>query len=178
MDIFTQNKVLKRLTILLALLNIVLIGVFVWKGSFNKPQRKGRPPRPEDFKNGRPPRSEDIQDVSLILKEELHLTEIQVAQLQTLRADFFKQEVVLKATIRATKDSMNELIFNKITDETLVKSLARSISENEYQMELLRIEQAKKLKTICTPEQLEKFNTLVIEIRDYFRPIKQDPEKR
>ena len=103
---------------------------------------------------------------------------MQVSQIQTLRADFFKQEAVLKKTIGAKKDSMNDLIFNKKTDETLVKSLARGIAENEYQMELLRIEQAKMLKTICTSEQLEKFNTLVIEIRDYFRPRNQALEKR
>ena len=35
-----------------------------------------------------------------------------------------------------------------------------------------RYEQAKELKKICTPEQMEKFETLVLEIRDYFKPDK------
>jgi hypothetical protein len=184
MDIFAQNKLLMRLTIVLAILNIASIGVFVWKDfghhpPQNPPQRKGRPPRPEDFKNGQaPPQSEDIQDVAAILEEELHLTKTQVTQIQALRADFFKKEEILKATIRAKKDSMNEAMFNKITDEAFVKSLARSIADSEYLMELLRLEQAKTLKTICTPEQLEKFEQLVLEIRDYFRPINQSPEKK
>ena len=121
---------------------------------------------------------ENSPDIAAVLEKELHLTASQVVQIQALRADFFKKEVLLNATIRAKKDSMNELMFNKITDETLVKSLARSVAENEYLMELLRIEQAKSLKTICTPEQLEQFGKLVIEIRDYFRPLKQAPEKR
>jgi Spy/CpxP family protein refolding chaperone len=196
MDIFTQNKLLIRLIILLALLNVASIGVFVWKDFIKQPhqenaQGNGRPPRPEDFKDGRPPRPEDFkdgrpprpeddgnrppqyngtQDVSTVLEKELHLTKTQVAQLQVLRADFFKKEVQLKASMGMKRDSMNELMFNQTTDETVVKALARGIAENEYQMELLRLQQAQTLKSICTPEQLARFNELVIEIRDYFQP--------
>ena len=72
---------------------------------------------------------------------------------------------------------MNELIFNKDTDSTLVKALAKRVADNEYQMELYRLEQAQQLKAICTPEQLKKFNGLVKEIRDYFRPDNQ-PKRR
>jgi Spy/CpxP family protein refolding chaperone len=187
MDIFTQNKLLIRGAIVLAVLNIASIGVFVWKDFIRSPHPNGqyingRPPRPEDFKDGRPPRPEDFenrppqyngaQDVSTVLEKELHLTTSQVAQIQVLRADFFTKEQVLATSIRAKRDSMNELMFNKLTDETVVKALARGIAEQEYQMELLRLEQAQNLKTICTPEQLERFNDLVKEIRDYFKPNK------
>lgn len=40
-------------------------------------------------------------------------------------------------------------------------------------MELLRFEQAKELKSICNDKQQEKFEKLVKEIRDYFRPDNQ-----
>lgn len=40
-------------------------------------------------------------------------------------------------------------------------------------MELLRFEQAKEMKLICNAEQQEKFEKLVKEIRDYFRPDNQ-----
>ena len=196
MDIFTQNKLLIRLIILLALLNVASIGVFVWKDFIKQPRQEnaqgnrrpprpedfkdGRPPRPEDFKDGRPPRSEEAenrppqyngaQDVSTVLEKELHLTKTQVAQLQALRADFFKKEEALRASIGEKRDAMNELMFNRQTDETVVKALARGIAEDEYQMELLRLAQAQVLKNICTAEQLARFNDLVIEIRDYFQP--------
>jgi Spy/CpxP family protein refolding chaperone len=196
MDIFTQNKLLMRLIILLALLNVASIGVFVWKDFIkhtpqDKERTNGRPPRPEDFKDGRPPRPEDFkdgrpprpedaenrtpqyngsQDVSTVLEKELHLTKTQVEQIQALRTGFFKKEQLLRASMGAKRDSMNELMFNKLTDETVVKALARGIAEDEYQMELLRLEQAQTLKSICTPEQLARFNDLVIEIRDYFQP--------
>jgi Spy/CpxP family protein refolding chaperone len=184
MDIFTQNKLLIRGIIVLAVLNIASIGVFVWKDFIHQPRQdrqniSGHPPRPEDFNDDRPPRPEDaenrppqyktFQDVSTVLEKELHLTPSQVAQIQALRVDFFKKEQVLGTTIRTKRDSMNQLMFNKLTDETVVKALARGIAEQEYQMELLRLEQAQTLKMICTPEQLERFNDLVKEIRDYFK---------
>jgi ribosome biogenesis GTPase A len=68
-------------------------------------------------------------------------------------------------------------MFNKSINDTLILSLAKRVSQNEYKMELLRFEQAKKFKTLCTPEQLEKFNDLVIEIRDYFKPEKEPKRK-
>ena len=37
----------------------------------------------------------------------------------------------------------------------------------------LCFEQAKTLKTICTPDQMKKFESLVIDIRDYFKPRKK-----
>jgi hypothetical protein len=40
------------------------------------------------------------------------------------------------------------------------------------------LEQAQQLKTICTPQQLEKFDKLVIEIRDYFRPDNRPPKNQ
>ena len=185
MDIFTQNKLLIRLIIGLALLNVTSIGVFVWKDFIKPPRQENpqgnrRPPRPEDFKDGRPPRPEDekdrppqyngSQDVSIILEKELQLTKTQVVQLQALREGFLKKEEQLSVSTGAKRDSMNELMFNKTTAETVVKALARGIAENEYQMELLRFEQAQAFKALCTPEQLARFNDLVIEIRDYFQP--------
>ena len=46
-----------------------------------------------------------------------------------------------------------------------------------FKMELLRYEQAQELKAACTPEQQERFQNLVIEIRDYFRPDNQPQRK-
>ena len=72
--------------------------------------------------------------------------------------------------IRSERDSMNLQMFNINTNEEKLKQLALNVSQNEYKMELLRIEQARQLKSICTPKQLEKFSSLVKEIRDYFKP--------
>jgi Spy/CpxP family protein refolding chaperone len=194
MDIFTQKKLLTRVVILLVLINICSIGIFLWKDVARKdlpdhqlyndeykddnrarypapPPRNGRSENEiRNDKNGGPPQNDERQDVAHILEHELGLTQKQAEQIRWIRESFFEKEKILEAIIRGERDSMNIQMFNINTNEEQLKSLAHSVSENEYKMELLRIEQAKQLKGICTLEQLEKLNNLVIEIRDYFRP--------
>lgn len=164
MDIFYQKKLFSRIIVLLVLLNLLTIGFFIWKTYFQH--------EPLLF-----PKNEEYKDVTAILQRELQLSPQQVTQFNTIRERFFEKEVVLKQIIKAEKDSMNVAMFNKVTDDALIQFLAIKISQNEYQMELLRYEQAKELKSVCSPKQQEQFEHLVIEIRDYFRPDNQ-PKKR
>jgi len=161
MDIFAQKKILTRIIILLLVLNIGTMGLYLYKefGHFDKP---------ELF-----PNQKEFRDVSSILKKELNLTTEQTEQIKRLRENVFEKEKELTEVIRAERDSMNVAMFNKNTNEDEVKVLANRISTNEYKMEMIRLEQSKQLKTICTAEQLEKFEKLVLEIRDYFRPDNQ-----
>ncbi len=158
MDIFFRNKLLVRLVFLLVLLNIFSIG-FIWWRSLQGDD--SRPPR------------KSVEEITAILKEELQLTEQQQAQLKVIREDFFRKEIVLSALIRSQRDSMNTEMFNAHTDTVHVKEIAQRVAQNEYQMELYRLAQANQLKTICTPQQLIKFEGLVKEIRDYFQPRKK-----
>lgn len=165
MDIFSKQKLLRQTIILLVLLNLLLVSFFVWK----------------EYKlNHEPllfPKNEAYKDVSSILKKELQLSSYQVQQIDAIRKEYFNKEVQLKQIIKDDKDAMNIEMFNKHTDEVKITFLARRIASNEYQMEILRFQQSKELKAVCTPKQQEKFENLVKEIRDYFRPDNQ-PIKR
>ncbi len=162
MDIFSKSKLLVRAVIALLILNFIAIGIFLWRG-FSHPHM---PP---------PPRS--VQEVSQILKSELNLTDQQAEQINELRKSYFEKENEVLKSLRAGRDSMNAQMFNKDTDEELVMAVAKRISENEYRMEMLRFEQARALKQLCTPDQLLKFEGLLKEIRDYFRPQGPPPRK-
>jgi Spy/CpxP family protein refolding chaperone len=164
MDIFTQRKLLIRTVILLSILNLVLFGIVLWKDFLYKPL-------PQDNK-------ENFRDVTDILKNELNLTDDQVDQMKKLRSVFFEKENEIALIIKSERDSINAAMFNNTTNDELVISLARRVAENDYRMELLRLEQSKEFKSICTPKQLEKFEDLVIEIRDYFRHDNQPKKKR
>ncbi len=163
MDIFAQRKLLIRIVIILIFLNVLSVGVFLCKDIFHKP------PRQEHQK--------EKHDVTDVLKRELNLSEEQFKQFKDVRSSFFEKEKHLSEAIRAERDSMNEAMFNKTTNEEQVKTLAKSIADNEYNMELLRLEQSKQLKTICTPEQMDKFGKLVRDIRDYLRPEPKQDKK-
>jgi Spy/CpxP family protein refolding chaperone len=139
------------------------IGVFLWKDIFREHEM--------------PFQANKNDELVIVLQKELDLSKAQVEQIKKLRADFFSKERALSMNIRSKRDSMNSEMFNKTTDEILVKSLAKRISEGEYQMELLRFEQSQILKTICTPAQLEKFEGLVLEIRDYLKLNNRPPRR-
>ena len=164
MDIFRKNRLLTTIVYLLVLSNVLTLSILAWNLSFAH--------SPLLF-----PKNVAYKDVSGILKKELNLSEKQVAQFNDIRERNFKKQALLKKTIRDEKDAMNQEMFNKNTDALKIQLLAKKISENEFQMEILRFQQARELKAVCTPEQLDKFQDLVLEIRDYFRPDNQ-PKKR
>ena len=163
MDIFIKNKLLTRLVIALILLNIAFIGYYFWQA------RKAGIPN----ENKR-----DFNSVSAILKRELQLSDKQVMELKLLRESFYEKETALSEFIKSQRDSMNQQLFNTPADTLQTIAIAKRVAENEYQMELLRIEQAQQLRSICTETQLVKFQQLTKEIRDYFQPnpkIEQKP---
>ena len=164
MDIFLKNERLTTIVYALVLLNVLTITILVWNLTHVH--------SPLLF-----PRNEAYKDVSGILKKELNLSEKQVAQFDDIRQRNFEKQAILKKTIRDAKDAMNQEMFKKSTDALKIHLLALKISENEYQMEALRFQQAQELKAVCNAEQLDKFQDLVLEIRDYFRPDNQ-PTKR
>jgi Spy/CpxP family protein refolding chaperone len=161
MDIYSEKSFLKRLVYVLVTLNIILISLLLWK----------------EFHHTKKVDPAAFRDVSQVLKQELQLNDEQVVQFKKLRADYYEKEQTLGLVLRAERDSMNQLMFNKNTNEEKVKALALEVSNNEYQMEMIRLDQAKALKALCTPKQLEKFEGLVIEIRDFFRPDNQPGKK-
>ncbi|MEI7484418.1 MAG: periplasmic heavy metal sensor [Ignavibacteriota bacterium] len=159
MDIFSQKKLLVRIIVLLVALNLISIGIFLWKEFSRKPPLHP-PVQTQD---------NDKEDLTPILKRELNLTEEQSEKMKEVRSNYPKKEKAIREILNKERDSLNAEAFKKNPDEELIKSLARRISDSEYQVELLRYEQAKELKAICTPEQREKFEDLVKEIRDYLR---------
>jgi Spy/CpxP family protein refolding chaperone len=160
MDIFTQNKLLVRVISILTALNIALIGAFLWKDFFH------RPPRPE---KGNFERINETRDISKVLERELKLTHEQVDAIRKIRDEYEQKENDVEASIKAERDSVNNVMFNAVTNEEMIRLLARRIAENEFKMEILRFDQAKEIKSVCNPEQLEKFEKLIRELRDYLK---------
>lgn len=144
----------------LILLNIFSIGLFWWE-------------RRDRHRVNEPVSSRMKDNSAMILKEKLGLNENQAEALVRLRENYFLKEEQITAIIRSQRDSMNAIMFHPGGDTTILKGIASRVAANEYQIEVLRIEQASKLKVICTEEQLLKFQNIIKEIRDYFQPKKK-----
>ena len=155
MDIFSKNKFLIRVIFVLIIFNLFSTG-YIWQTMKKRPNRDQ-------------PKQEKVNTTNL-LKDKLHLTEAQVKEINRIRDDFTQKEEKLILVIKAQRDSMNIAMFNEISDNEYLKRIARQLVENQYQMELYRIEQAQQFKSVCTKEQLTDFQNLVIDIRDFFQP--------
>lgn len=155
MDIFSKNKFLVRVIFVLIFLNLFSTG-YLWRNMNKRPNRNQ--PKPEKV------------NTANLLKDKLHLTDQQVTEINRIRDDFTQKEEKLILLIKAQRDSMNLEMFSETTDSVQLKRIARQLVENEYQMELYRIEQAQQFKNVCTKEQLTEFQNLVIDIRDFFQP--------
>lgn len=158
MDIFSKSKYQARIIIILLAINVFTI-VF-WGIQLKASDEDAKPRR-------------DAKDAMLILKNKLNLTAQQEEKFSLIREDFFKKEQALSSLIKQQRDSMNAIMFNEKTDLQLVKDIAKRVSDNNYKMEIYRVEQSQQLKEICTSEQLKKFEELVREIKDYFKPEKK-----
>ncbi len=158
MDIFTRNKFLLRIILVLIFLNLFSIGYLWWQkseGPEDRQPRKGK------------------DNPKQILREKLHLTREQETAIVQLRADYAGKEEAINQVIKSERDSMNQMMFHTDADTASLKRIARRVAENEFLVELYRIEQAQHLKEICTPEQLKEFEHLVINIRDFLQPKKK-----
>ena len=158
MDIFSQNKLLIKSILFLVILNLGSITFFTI--------RELRPPQEKEFR----PNDNRKKDLASVLKKELNLTDRQVVQFNEIRDQNATKKSKLKEIINQDKDLLNVEMFNKNCDDQKILAIARKIGDNEYRIELSKINQSKQLKAICNPKQLEKLEELVKEIRDYFRP--------
>lgn len=158
MEIFKQNQLLKRIIFVLVTLNLVLIALILFGPSKNDRQRG----------------EGNNEKLILTLKKELLLTNEQCERMRIIRKSFFEKESNLRTIIRNEKDSMNGFIFSDRVNISRANACAIKISNYTYEMESLRIRQAQELMTICNPDQRKKFNLLNREIKDYFKPIKNN----
>jgi len=164
MDFFSQKMFFIRAIFFLVILNLITVGFLLWKSLYSH--------EPLLF-----PKNETYKNITGVLQKELKLNDYQVNKLNQIREHYYFKEIILKRKIKNFKDEMNIEMFNSSSDDAKIISLAKQIADGEYQMELLRYKQAKELKSICTSAQQEKMESLVKEIRDYFRPDNQ-PTKR
>lgn len=172
MDIIQQNRTLWRLVLGLAVVNLSILGLVLYKQlQAQHPQSAVTATVQEQ-----PAPQESVQ-LSDVLKDELQLSQEQCQNIDRLRSEYRVKERDLAAQIRQERDSMNASMFHAQTDDALVRSLARRVADNEFAMEMLRYEQAQAFKQLCTAEQAQKFEELMKDIRDYFRPSSRNDKR-
>ena len=143
MNTITKNKWFLFLLGFLFLANIALLLSFFVFGE------KGN-----SYKNTR-----NAQQASL--SKELLLNKQQDDAFSKLKEEHFKVMKPLWAEIRQTKDSLYRQLNNPSLDDSAITAFTDRIAAKNKIADELMFRHFKELRKICTPEQQQKFDTLI-----------------
>jgi protein CpxP len=144
----SRNKPLIFIIAVLLLTNIAVLSYFLW---FKEPSG-----RDKGNEGKRPPRG-----IEAPLQKEVGFNEDQLSQYRLLRDEQKKTIKPMFDDVRKAKDSLFSLIGNANADDSVVNSVADAIAQKQRAMDLRMFYHFKKIRALCKPDQLEKYDSLV-----------------
>jgi Spy/CpxP family protein refolding chaperone len=148
MTIFTQQRITAWIIGLLLILNILSVGT-LWFFQFRR-----QPPPPEI---GPGP-------VQHFLEAELQLTQEQAQQFARLRQEHSQAAKALNDAGHQLKGTLLNEVFTDAPDVEKVTRLAEEIGQKQTELELLLFQHFLALKSLCSPEQADRLQSLIHEI--------------
>lgn len=149
MDIFSKNKFLAWVIIILIVLNVVTLGA-LWL-------QKSRGPVHEY--PGRMP--EDKKGPGKFLEQELDLNEEQSKKFAELREQHRTTADGLLKEMRDAREELFEQVKSDNPDMAKVEELENTIGQKTTELEKATFEHFKQLRAICTDEQKVKFDEVI-----------------
>ena len=102
--------------------------------------------------------------MSAMLKKKVGFTEQQLDTYQSLRKEQFDTIHTLFDELRKAKMDFYNLIYtSQVADSTVYKA-ADLIAEKQKELDLQMFKRFKMIRSICTPDQLPKFDTTIKKI--------------
>jgi Spy/CpxP family protein refolding chaperone len=102
--------------------------------------------------------------VAEMLQKDVGFTDDQIAKYKTLKE---KQKETIKPMfddMRRAKDSLFRLLSYPETSDSLVSKAADIIAQRQKALDLQTFHHFKRVRTLCTPEQHAKYDSLVIKM--------------
>ena len=152
-----ETKFLKIVIIILLLINICTLA-FMW---MQKPGHGMHLPPP--------------QEIGHFLTHELNFSETQEKQFELLRDEHRHSVEKLRKKSRELHDAFFDLLGITPVDSIKIINMADSITAVQKQIELSTFYHFQKVRTICTPEQQQKFDDV---IKDALRMMAPRPHGR
>lgn len=150
MDYFANKKFMTWTIAILVLLNVFTLAG-IWFFRFQP-----KPPHFKDF-----PRREKSE---FLLKKKLNLTDDQLQQFRDLRENHFEETKEIGNEIHNLKRELSEEVFKETQNQVEVEKFIEQIGQLEMKMEKEKFKHFLELKSICTPEQQQKFREIFKEI--------------
>lgn len=95
---------------------------------------------------------------SKVLKKRVGLNDTQITTLKTLRTDFKKQMIPLKAKIKLIRVDMKNLLDTENVDQQKVLALVEQINTLKGQLKILKVKTKLQIRALLTAEQREKLH--------------------
>jgi periplasmic protein CpxP/Spy len=159
----TKNKLLLWLVILLLAGNTASIAVF-WLGKNKQPAAaKGTP---KEF-----------------LIKELQLNSRQQEELELLMVKHREEAPGLRKEIRQAKKDFFDLLKQQNIADSSLQAAAKNVSLSIEQLDLFTFTHFKKIRELCTPEQQDKFDSIIEQVTTMMPPPRRfqgpdgDPRK-
>ena len=145
MDSVTKNKSLVSIIIFLLITNIAMLVFFL---VLNKPPQKEA-------------RGHDQNGMAGMLQKEVGFSKDQIDTYLALRKDQMDSIHTLFDQLRKSKmDFYNMIYSSQVADSSLNKA-ADVIAERQKNLDLQMFDHFKKVRNICTPDQLQKFDSTI-----------------
>ena len=142
MDASTKTRSLVSIIVFLLLSNIAILVFFIFLDN-----RKGRV-------------REDRNAISGFLEKEIGFDKQQMDDYQNLRTAHMQNARPLFEGIRSAKDSFYNFLYTDATPDSVIFKAAAIIGEKQMQLDMLMFHHLKKVRSLCTPEELPKFDSL------------------
>jgi mevalonate kinase len=159
----SKSRSLIFIIAVLLLTNIAVLGYFLW---FKKPNKHD---------NG----EKGHKGIATALQNEVGFNEQQVAQYRELKE---KQWATIKPMfdeMRKAKDSFFLLLSKEDVNDSLLNKSADIIAQKQKALELQAFNHFKQIRTLCTSEQLPKYDSLVQQlIRKMGKPFRGESNKK
>lgn len=153
MDIFSKNKFLAWVIVILVVLNVVTLGS-LWL------QKE----RPNHEYPGRLPEREKQRQSGDFFSKELGLDDEQTKQLETLREEHRTAADKLIGEMRDSREQLFDLLKSDSPDMSKVSDLENTIGQKTTELEKATFEHFTKVRALCNDEQKKKFDELIGDI--------------
>jgi periplasmic protein CpxP/Spy len=156
----SKNKSLIFIITALLLINILVVGYFLW---FKKPHR------PVES------RQKGHKGIATALQNEVGFNEQQVAQYRELKEKQWTAIKPMFSDLCRVKDSLFRLLSNENTNDSVINKAADVIARQQKAVDIQVFNHFKQIRTLCTPEQLPKYDSLVQHLIKKMGPCQGKP---
>ncbi|HLG41241.1 MAG TPA: periplasmic heavy metal sensor [Chitinophagaceae bacterium] len=140
----SRNRNLLFIIAALVLTNVAVLVYFLW---IKRPVETRR----MDGKNG----------MTEMLKKEVGFNDEQVAQYKQLKDEQWASIKPMFDEMRKAKENLFRLLSDPNTSDSLVSKATNAIAEKQKTLDLQTFSHFKKVRAVCTPDQLPKYDSMI-----------------